>query len=801
MKNPKKQSSLKVCLAQFISLTLAFSCLAANESRSIELTANPDNVTAQIDEKIYGHFLEHIYHSVNGGLWGELVWNRSFEEVSGEGVGIWSVSDGLIQQESLESNVRLWFGNPEWKDYIFTLQAKKTGGSEGFLVLFRGINDEEFYWYNLGGWGNQRHALEKGNKGERWGTVGPSSNGQIAENHWYDIKVRCEGNHIQVWLDGERVLNYRDTDNPHLRGRVGIGTWSTKAVFRDIKVTSLNGDLLLSGLPEIKEQFQVARHWEPVGEGEFSIAGTDSLNSRVSQYVRSKTGRTGIRQKPFKMRKNDSYAASLWLRGDAPDGLVFSITESNRVLFETELPAPSPEWREYAFNFSPSLSADKAALSIELGGEGSVYIDQVSIMPESSEQTGGYRSDLLGAVADLQPPVIRWPGGCFASPYRWKDGIGPQHERFVTPRKLWDDLDVNSFGTDEFIRMCHKMGAEPIIVVNIGTENWNGEVDQDVFLQDVLDWIEYCNGPVDSEWGSKRAANGHPEPYNVKYWEIDNETWHMGAEAYVEAVRKFASAMREKDPGIVLFACGSGGFNLEWNRRIIEGCADLIDYLSIHHYENPDRFAEGPYNYEEFIKQTAEIIEGSSNPELKIYCSEWNVQSTDWRTGLYAGGVLNAFERCAPVFEIGGPALFLRHVSAGAWDNAFINFDNRSWFPAPNYVVMKLWREYYAPNRIELEGNTDALNTVATASGNGERIIVKCVNPSEGQLDVELTVEGNFVPNSANLELVAPGELEARNTLSRPNRISPEPGIASIQGRTIRFELPPLSAGVLSVKR
>ncbi len=91
------------------------------------------------------------------------------------------------------------------------------------------------------------------------------------------------------------------------------------------------------------------------------------------------------------------------------------------------------------------------------------------------------------------------------------------------------------------------------------------------------------------------------------------------------------------------------------------------------------------------------MIAKSANPNVKLYMSEWNAQSTDWRTGLYAGGFLNAAERNGDVLGMAGPALFLRHVSARAWDNAFVNFDHRRWFPAPNYVVMKLWRGHYAP--------------------------------------------------------------------------------------------------------
>ena len=153
--------------------TLLFVCLCTvlSPARDVTLTIDPDRAVAEIDNKIYGHFLEHIYHSVNGGLWGELIWNRSFEQNE---LGQWMVADNKIAQESMGTNVRLTFGDADWGNYEYTLEARKTGGQEGFLILFRVKNEEDFYWCNLGGWNNTRHAIERGNKGRgRWGDVGP----------------------------------------------------------------------------------------------------------------------------------------------------------------------------------------------------------------------------------------------------------------------------------------------------------------------------------------------------------------------------------------------------------------------------------------------------------------------------------------------------------------------------------------------------------------------------------------------------------------------------------------------------
>ena len=184
---------------------------------------------------------------------------------------------------------------------------------------------------------------------------------------------------------------------------------------------------------------------------------------------------------------------------------------------------------------------------------------------------------------------------------------------------------------------------------------------------------------------------------------------------------------------------------------------------------------------------------------MKVYCSEWNAQSTDWRTGLYAGGLLNAFERCGDFFEIGGPALFLRHVSAKAWDNAFINHDHRTWFPAPNYVVMKLWRDAYAPHRIAATGETGPLNAVATKTDDGRILYYKAVNATEQAVPLRLTVAAGFPIARASLELVAPGKLDARNTLDAPNAVRVEAGKATVAGQTVEVTLPPLSAAVVAI--
>jgi len=766
------------------------------------LALDPNQVLNSIDENIYGHFLEHIYHSANGGLWGELVWNRSFETWPLEATA-WTIVGNDLVQNTTETNVRLLFGNVAWTDYEFILQARKDGGAEGFLILFR-TDGGDFYWVNLGGWGNTRHQLEKGNDGGGWGPVGPQVAGSINNDQWYDIRIRCEGNWFRVWLDNNLIIDWTDTSGAHLTGQVGVGTWATQARFRNLLVQDLGNNTLYSGLPDLSGEYPPI-DWVPYGPT--SVARTtDAANSHAAAML-TKTNATegGLHQTPFRFDVQ-AYTGSLWAKGSGVSGITVRLKDGATILAQTNLPPPTGIWQKHAFSLTPSVQASNGTLEVAFAGTGTAYLDQVSLMGQDSLNTGGYRPDLLAAAAGLQPPVIRWPGGCFASAYRWKYGIGPQDDRIVHPIVQWDDQDVNSFGTDEFIRMCHQIGTEPILVINVGIGGVCGAGSiEDPYpsdaelLQDALDWIEYCNGPTNTTWGALRAANGHPEPYNVKYWEIDNETWSRGSSWYAARVNEYAPLMRAADPTIKLIAVGSGWADQSWNQAILDQCATNIDYISVHSYLDPSEYATGPLAYEAYIVNLAGRIASSSNPNVKIYNSEWNAQSIDLRTGLFAGGMLNGFERQGAVFTMGGPALMYRHLGAAAWNNAFVNFDHTGSFVAPNYVVMKLWRDHYAPWRIGVSGDAGSLNLVATKSDDGGTVIVKVVNPAAIPTRVYFTLPGGTTINNATVQHVTAASLTTENSLADPNAVQATAGSAMVAGTAVDVTLPAYSASVLSI--
>ena len=191
--------------------------------------------------------------------------------------------------------------------------------------------------------------------------------------------------------------------------------------------------------------------------------------------------------------------------------------------------APDGPWQQVRFTLRPSRADPLARLAIMLSGRGRVWIDQVSLMP--GDAVDEVRADVFERIKALRPAFIRWPGGNVAQDYHWIWGIGPRDER---PEWInlswWNEREPSDFGTDEFIRLCRNVGAEPHLVVNVEGRGATAE--------EAANWVEYVNGPTTTKYGALRAEHGSPEPFGVKTWEIGNEIWgdwvrgHSDADTY-----------------------------------------------------------------------------------------------------------------------------------------------------------------------------------------------------------------------------------------------------------------------------
>ena len=240
----------------------------------------------------------------------------------------------------------------------------------------------------------------------------------------------------------------------------------------------------------------------------------------------------------------------------------------------------------------------------------------------------GFRKDVIAAMKELKLAVVRWPGGCFASGYHWKDGVGKMRRPVADP--VWGVTDPNSFGTGEFVKWCRMVGCEPYICTNAG----NGTPEE------MKQWVEYCNA-THGEYAALRKAGGRHEPLNVRYWSIGNENWgsheigRKTPEQWGPLVSKSAELMITADPKLVLFAAATP--NRDWTLPLLVTAGKHLDYVAIHQYWlpcwgrnlTPDyvsciMLSQGP---EETIRRVIDVIEQAGyRGRIKIAFDEWNLR-------------------------------------------------------------------------------------------------------------------------------------------------------------------------------
>ena len=384
----------------------------------------------------------------------------------------------------------------------------------------------------------------------------------------------------------------------------------------------------------------------------------------------------------------------------------------------------------------------------------------------------GFRTDVMGAIADLHMPILRWPGGNFVSGYHWVDGVGPQDDR---PRKIelaWHQEESNRFGTDEFIDYCRAIGAEPYICVNMGTGT----------VEEAQNWVEYCNGTGNTYWANLRRQNGHEEPFNVKYWGLGNEmygNWQIGATEdpsdYVQLAKEFAKVMLWIDPSIELVSCGLSGWQ-DWDNVVIAGLARYIRYHSIHIYTGSENFAENvlePHMAEFAIEACAAQIrrirvQENISHEIKVAFDEWNVwyRSNTTTTleerytlsdALAVAVFLNAFVRQADSIAIANLAqlvnviapiftspngLFLQAIyhpltlAASHLQGTSLDI----WYDGARISIPAGSESRPIMKRLEKLGPVPLIDAAATIGGDGKTITLSLVNRSESE-EVDFTAD------------------------------------------------------------
>lgn len=304
----------------------------------------------------------------------------------------------------------------------------------------------------------------------------------------------------------------------------------------------------------------------------------------------------------------------------------------------------------------------------------------------------GFRRDVLTALDRLKLPVVRYPGGNFASGYHWLDGVGPVGARPTVRELAWQSVETNHFGTEEFMRLCQKLDWTPMLAINLGTGT----------PEEARNWVEYCNSPTGTRYADLRADNASVAPHAVPLWCLGNEMdgpWQLGhvpAEQYAVRAQQAAKMMKDVDRSIELVICGSSAVVLpsymQWDREVLEHVGGLVDYISLHRYvdnragDTPDFLAVTnaiDKQIEEMDAVCKFVQAKRRSPKRAYLCfDEWNVWYKNMRmdgTGkraphlieerynledaLVVAGFFNSFIRHADVVKIANIAQIVNVIA------------------------------------------------------------------------------------------------------------------------------------------
>jgi alpha-N-arabinofuranosidase len=446
----------------------------------------------------------------------------------------------------------------------------------------------------------------------------------------------------------------------------------------------------------------------------------------------------GLTQSGLAVNQGSFYVFSAYLRSDGGSLRVQPVLKTAlpngrfTELAAAELPTPSSIWTRYSVQLKSTGTTDRAVFELRILGDGTLWADKVSLMCVDNRQ--GWRKDIVETIKASAPAIIRW-GGSAVDPgkYRWKNGIGDRDRRVPFANVNWGRIDSNDVGIDEFCQFCDLVRAAPLVCLSFS----DGP-------SSAADLVQYCNGDRATKWGARRAANGHVEPYRIKYWQLGNEI-SGDDEAYIQKCRDFISRMKQADPTIVLISSFP-------SQRVFNVIGRDLAYVAPHHYTRDLAACEA-----EFKKLSRMIATTPGCGHIRIAVTEWNFTGGDWgllrakmltlEGALLNARYLNLLCRYSNIVDIG-----CRSNMTNSFCSGIIGTNPAGLLKRPSYYVMKLYADHAKPIPLNLGKPPAGVDVVACAAEDRQSVCLFAVNTRNAPVVVSLDLAewgARFAPLSA----------------------------------------------------
>ncbi|HEX5652503.1 MAG TPA: alpha-L-arabinofuranosidase C-terminal domain-containing protein [Chitinophagaceae bacterium] len=446
----------------------------------------------------------------------------------------------------------------------------------------------------------------------------------------------------------------------------------------------------------------------------------------------------------------------------------------------------------------------------------------------------GIRLDVMEALKKMKIPVLRWPGGCFADNYHWKDAIGPKDKRKHIENVSWGNVrEDNSFGTHEFLDFCEMIGAEPYLAINMGSGT----------VQEASEWVQYVNyANGTGHLTDMRMQNGRLKPWNVKYWGVGNESWdcggHMKVEYYVNEYKRYATFMTSysNKEGLFRIAVGPGTEDYAWTETLMRDIPlKMLDAVSIHHYSvinwakkgSATKFTEQEYfntmeqawRMERFVTKNSDVMD-KYDPKKKValIVDEWGgwyevepgtnsaflYQQNTMRDAMIAGLTLNVFNNHCDRVRMANLAQMVNVLQA------VVLTKEEKLLLTPTYHVMEMYNVHQDALMIPLvltsndyvlgEKKIQAISASASKDRNGEYHI-SLVNMDANSTQEIIIDLGGIKATEISGRILQSGKLQDHNDFENPGKIKPALfNSAKLNGNYLTATIPPFSVVVLALK-
>ncbi|MBK9934095.1 MAG: alpha-N-arabinofuranosidase [Cytophagaceae bacterium] len=516
------------------------------------------------------------------------------------------------------------------------------------------------------------------------------------------------------------------------------------------------------------------------------------------------------------IKAGESYNFSMFSRLITENPIAISIFLQNKkgeILAENHLKVESKDWKKYTATLTASASNDSASLVVLATSTGKIALDMISLFPEKTfkNRPNGLRPDLAQALADMKPAFIRFPGGCLAhgdglgNMYRWKNTVGPVETR-IAQKNIWGYHQTAGLGYFEYFQFCEDIGAKPLPVLPaaVSCQNSGGTwriggtgqcavpmAEMGEYIQEVLDLIEWANGPVSSKWGALRAAAGHPESFHLEMVGIGNED--KTSPEFEVRYKMIAEAVKKRHPEITIIGTvgpDSHGEDFEEGWKIAN--RNNVSIVDEHYYKEPEWFMANLHRYDSYDRTKS-----------KVYLGEYASWGNKVKNAIAEAAFMIGLERNGDVVSLASYAPLFAKKNHTQWRTDMIFFDNSGYFLTPNYHVQKLFStnmgDTYYENIVSFDTKDSTLTASCVKNNKSGELILKLVNYSQSDksMNVNLSKFKNLILEAD--QTILKGADGDETSFENPEKIKPSNTIIKTT-KVFAYQAPAMSLSILKFK-